>query len=89
MSMSGMRGYQAKRHNFASLIDVEKLIAAEHPIRAIKPMCNEALGAMSEHFNEIYASRGAPSLPKRACSKGKFSSHCTRCARTGSYARGC
>jgi hypothetical protein len=38
MSMSGMRGYQAKQHSFVSLIDVEKLIAADHPIRAMRRM---------------------------------------------------
>jgi hypothetical protein len=63
MSVSGMRGYHAKQHSFVSLIDVEKLIAADHSIRAIKRMCDEALGAMSAHFDEIYASYGAPSIP--------------------------
>ena len=71
MSMSGMRGYQPKQSSFVSLIDVEKLIASDHPIRAIKRMCDEALGAMSAHFDEIYAANGAPSIPPETLLKGK------------------
>jgi hypothetical protein len=41
------------------LINVETLIAADHPIRAIKRMCDEVLTAMSPHFDEIYAEDGA------------------------------
>jgi transposase len=66
-----MRGYQAKQGSFVSLIDVEKLIAVGHPIRAIKRMCDEALAAMSAHFDEIYASHGAPSIPPETLLKGK------------------
>jgi hypothetical protein len=29
------------------------LIAADHPIRAIKRMCDEALRAIEQHFDEI------------------------------------
>ena len=89
MPMPVMRGCQAKPGSFVSLIDVEKLIATDHPIRAIKRMCDEALGAMSAHFDEIYAANGAPSIPRRRCSKEKFSKPCTQCVPTGSYARGC
>ncbi len=42
------------------LINVATLIAADHPTRAIKRMWNEALAAMSSHFDEIYAAVGAP-----------------------------
>jgi transposase len=62
MSLPGMKGCKARQHSFVSLIDVEKLIAADHSIRAIKLMYDEAL-ATSAHFDEIYASRGTPSIP--------------------------
>jgi hypothetical protein len=39
------------------LINVEMRIAADHPIRAIKRMCDEALRAMDQHFDEIYGKR--------------------------------
>lgn len=54
-----------------SLIDVEQLIGADHPIRAIKRMCEEVLSAMSDHFDEIYAAEGAPSIPPETLLKGK------------------
>ena len=54
-----------------SLIDVETLIAADHPIRAIKRMCDDALAAMSGHFDAIYAADGAPSIPPETLLKGK------------------
>ena len=47
---------------------VETLIAAEHPIRAIKRLCDEALRAMHGHFDEIYAADGAPSIPPELAS---------------------
>ncbi len=50
---------------------MEKLIAADHPVRAMRRMCDEALGAMGAHFDEIYASRGAPSIPPETLLKGK------------------
>ena len=43
-----------------SLINVETLLAADHPTGAIKRICDEALAAMSSHFDEIYAADGAP-----------------------------
>lgn len=54
-----------------SLIDVEALIAADHPIRAIKRMCDQVLAGMSGHFDEIYAGDGAPSIPPETLLKGK------------------
>jgi transposase len=54
-----------------SLINVETLIPASHPIRAIKRMCDEVLGGMSGHFDEIYAAAGAPSIPPETLLKGK------------------
>ena len=38
-----MRGKRPSQTGFVSLIDVETLIAADHPIRAIKRMCDEVL----------------------------------------------
>jgi transposase len=54
-----------------SLIDVETLIAADHPIRTIKRMCDVVLTDMSGHFDGIYAADGAPSIPPETLLKGK------------------
>ena len=66
-----MRGYRPSQMNFVSLINVETLIPADHPIRVIKRMCDAVLGGMSAHFDEIYAAAGAPSVPPETLLKGK------------------
>jgi transposase len=66
-----MRGQIPSQPTFVSLINVETLISAEHPIRRIKRMCDEVLRAMSGHFDEIYAADGAPSIPPETLLKGK------------------
>jgi len=67
-----MRGKIPAQPNFVSLINVETMIAANHPIRAIKRMCDEVLRTMSGHFDEIYATEGAPSIPPETLLKGKI-----------------
>jgi transposase len=66
-----MRGQIPSQPSFVSLINVETLIAREHPIRSIKRMCDEVLVAMSDHFDGIYAEDGAPSIPPETLLKGK------------------
>jgi len=66
-----MRGERPSQPNFVSLINVETLIAADHPIRSIKSLCDEVLGSMNEFFDEIYAANGAPSIPPETLLKGK------------------
>jgi transposase len=66
-----MRGQIPSQPGFVSLINVETLIAADHPIRAIKRLCDEVLRGMSAHFDEIYAGDGAPSIPPETLLKGK------------------
>jgi transposase len=66
-----MRGQLPSQPNFVSLIDVETLIAVDHPIRAIKRMCDEVLREMSGHFDEIYSADGAPSIPPETLLKAK------------------
>lgn len=66
-----MRGQRPSQTGFVSLINVESLIPASHPIRAIKRMCDQVLATMSGHFDEIYAANGAPSIPPETLLKGK------------------
>ena len=66
-----MRGQIPSQPSFVSLINAETLIAADHPIRPIKRMCDEVLRAMSGHFEEIYAEDGAPAIPPETLLKGK------------------
>jgi transposase len=66
-----MRGQIPSQPSFVSLINVETLITADHPIRTIKRMCDEVLATMSSHLDEIYAGDGAPSIPPETLLKGK------------------
>ena len=66
-----MRGEVPSQPCFVSLINVETLISADHPIRAIKKLCDEVLATMSEHFDTIYAAAGAPLIPPETLLKGK------------------
>jgi transposase len=66
-----MRGQRKSQGSFVSLIDVEAMIAADHPIRRIKQLCDQVLAAMSSHFEEIYSSEGRPSIPPETLLKGK------------------
>jgi transposase len=54
-----------------SLINVETLVAAKHPIRPIRLMCDTVLRAMDHHFDEIYAKQVAPSSPPETLLNGK------------------
>jgi hypothetical protein len=47
-----MRGEVPSQPNFVSLINVETMIAVDHPIRAIKRMCDEVPREMSTHFDD-------------------------------------
>ena len=66
-----MRGQRPCQPSFVSLINVETMIGADHPIRRIKRMCDEVLDSMSDYFDEIYAQNGAPSIPLETLLKGK------------------
>jgi transposase len=45
--------------SYASLEDV---VPADHPLRPIRAMVDEALGRMDETFDEIYGDVGRPSI---------------------------
>ena len=66
-----MRGERPKQPSFVSLINVETLIALDHPVRVIKRMCDEILAGMDGIFDEVYATDGAPSVPPETLLKGK------------------
>jgi transposase len=62
----GMRGRTTKQSNLFVKINLEDLVPADHPLRAIKRMADEALAAMSRTFTAAYAPAekgGRPSIP--------------------------
>jgi transposase len=61
-----MRGHVKRQPNLFVKINLEELVPADHPLRAIKRMADEALAAMSRTFAAAYAPSdrgGRPSVP--------------------------
>ena len=46
-----------------SLVTPEKRVPADHPLRQVKALAEEALRALSPVFDEMYSSVGRPSIP--------------------------
>jgi len=66
-----MRGKQEPEPSFISLINVEQLIARDHPIRRIKQTVDEVLRRMGTVFDAMYAQAGRPSIPPEQLLKAK------------------
>jgi transposase len=61
-----MRGSDTQQSELFSYGTIEDRIPAQHPLRAIRAMTDEALREMSGRFDEIYGSQGRPSIaPER------------------------
>jgi transposase len=58
-----MRGEDVESEGFFSYVRLERRIAADHPLRAIRELVNAALAELSPAFDEIYAREGRPSIP--------------------------
>ncbi len=61
-----MRGHVAKQPNLFVKINLEEIVPAAHPLRAIKRMADDALKEMGRTFTAAYASAekgGRPSIP--------------------------
>jgi transposase len=61
-----MRGYTDRQPNLYVQLNLEELVPADHPLRPIKRMADEALAAMSRTLTASYASAsrgGRPSVP--------------------------
>ena len=58
-----MRGGDDRSGALFSYVDIEARVAKSHPLRVIRALANEALGALSGEFSALYASTGRPSIP--------------------------
>ncbi len=67
-----MRGKHEPQADLFCLVDAERLIPKDHPIRAIKKMADSALREMSPVFDEMYAATGRPSIPPERLLKGSL-----------------
>ena len=58
-----MRGEDQRSEGFFSYVRLEDRIAADHPLRAIRELVDEALRGLSRTFDRLYAREGRPSIP--------------------------
>lgn len=58
-----MRGEDRRSGSLFSYVDIEARVGAEHPLREIREIVNEALSGLNKSFAALYASEGRPSIP--------------------------
>jgi len=58
-----MRGEDQRSGSLFSYVDIEGRVPADHPLRQIREIVNEALSALSKRFEALYAPEGRPSIP--------------------------
>ena len=58
-----MRGEDRRSEGFFSYVRLEARIAADHPLRAICDLVDEALRKLSAAFTRLYAREGRPLIP--------------------------
>jgi transposase len=58
-----MRGIDHQQADMYSYLSPEARVRADHPLRAIRAMADQALANMSERFDGMYAKTGRPSIP--------------------------
>ncbi|MCK6478496.1 MAG: hypothetical protein L6Q35_16885 [Phycisphaerales bacterium] len=58
-----MKGTPERQAAIYHTFNVEDLIEAEHPLRAIKRMVDRALAEMSRTFKAAYSDVGRPGIP--------------------------
>src|SRR3984893_14806948 len=60
---NAMRGEDQRSEVFFSYVRLDTRIPADHPLRAIRALIDEALTGLSRDFNKLYARAGRPSIP--------------------------
>ena len=58
-----MRGDDEQTGHMFSYLSPEQRVPADHPLRAIRALTDEALRSMSRRFARLYATTGRPSIP--------------------------
>src|SRR5262245_25868374 len=63
MWMGRMRGEDRRSGSLFSYVDLEARVAADHPLRPIRTIVNDALSGLSGEFEALYSNLGRPSIP--------------------------
>lgn len=58
-----MRGEHLQQHDLFSYGSLEERVPADHPLRSIRVMVDEALRGLDGRFDEIYGEDGRRSIP--------------------------
>ena len=67
-----MRGPDEQTQHMFSYLSPEQRVPADHPLRAIRALTDDALRSMSAQFERLYLAMGRPSIPPE-----QFWSSCT------------
>lgn len=65
-----MRGTDIQQAGLFSYVSLEDRIPADHPLRAVRRLLDEALSSMSRDFDRVYASGGRASIPPERLVRG-------------------
>jgi transposase len=58
-----MRGSDRRAEGLFSYVSCDQRVPADHPLRAILPIADAALAALTGEFQKLYALNGRPSIP--------------------------
>ena len=58
-----MRGDDEQTSHMFSYVSPEQRVPADHPLRAIRALTDEALRSLSRRFAGLYSQTGRPSIP--------------------------
>jgi transposase len=58
-----VRGEDGRSGDLFSYVDLEARVRADHPLRSIRTIVNEALEALGREFAALYSRTGRPSIP--------------------------
>ena len=67
-----MRGDEDEQAAVMVFIAPDHKVPQDHPIRAIKPIVDRALRSLSPVFNQMYSTRGRPSIPPESLLKASL-----------------
>jgi transposase len=58
-----MRGFDIQQSAMFSYMSPEQRVPANHPLRPVREMVDQALKGLSRKLNKIYSATGRPSIP--------------------------
>ena len=66
-----MRGKAQAQSDFLTVVNLNDVVPADHPLRAIKRRVDDVLQKLSPLFDELYQDKGRPSIPPEQLLKAR------------------